>query len=177
MRRQQFIIFGQPPEASQPGKRALHHPPTGNDFEAFLVIGALDDLDLDAQMVGDPVEKGTIIPTVRPDFGQARKPLGEVFEERLSPLAFPQVGSGDKDGQNQSVGIYEQMTFASFDLLVTVKADGVLPRRPPLSVVFTDWLSRTAAEGVGSRSWDVRTCSLSASWIWSHSPFLVHRRK
>lgn len=152
MLRQQFIVFGQPPEPSQPGKRAFYHPPTGNDFEPGEVIGALYDLDFDVQMFCHPVEKGAVIATIRPDFGEAGKLLGDTFEQRLGSLAFSQVGSRHKDRQDKSVGIYKQMTFAPFDLLVAVEADGVLTGLPPLSVVFTDWLSRMAAEGVGSRS-------------------------
>ncbi len=52
--------------------------------------------------------------------------------------------------KQQAQGVYDEMAFASFDLLAPIKADAVLVPVPPFSAVLTDWLSMMAAEGVGS---------------------------
>lgn len=152
MFRTQFVILGQTLKATKPAKSALHHPPTRHYLEAFEIVGALDDLDLDVKVLLDPLAKGSCVATVSPDFAQTREPLGCFVEQRLGSFAFVEVGGSDKDRQYQTVGVYQEMAFAAFDLFIAVVADGILAGLPPFSVVFTDWLSRMAAEGVGSRS-------------------------
>ena len=71
----------------------------------------------------------------------------------------------DNDGEDQSERVDDDVPFTSLDLLATI-----VPAKPPFSVVFTDWLSIIAAEGVGSRPALTRTCSRKVSWIICHVP-------
>jgi hypothetical protein len=75
-------------------------------------------------------------------------------------------------GQQQPHGVNHNVTLASFHLLTSVIAT-----RPPFSVVFTDWLSMMAAEGVGSLPSNSRTLGRKVSWIPSQVPSFLHRRK
>jgi hypothetical protein len=75
----------------------------------------------------------------------------------------------DHNGQQQSNGVYHNMTLTSIDFLASIIAPG-----PPFSVVFTDWLSMMAALGVGSRPWASLTLGRSASWILSQVPSSRH---
>jgi hypothetical protein len=51
------------------------------------------------------------------------------------------------DRQEQAQGVYDNVPLAALDLLA-----GVVAACPPFSTVFTDGLSRIAAEGLGFRS-------------------------
>jgi hypothetical protein len=65
--------------------------------------------------------------------------------------------------QQETVGIDEKMSLSSFDTLSRIITNSVLFFRPFFSAVLTDWLSRTAAEGVGSRPALTRRRSRSTS--------------
>jgi hypothetical protein len=56
--------------------------------------------------------------------------------------------------------------LATLDLLARVIAAAI----PLFSVVFTVWLSITAADGVASRPAATRTFSRNASWIFRQAP-------
>ena len=86
----------------------------------------------------NPRGEGAGVPAVGPNFGQARKLPLHLLEEGLGPVAFAQVGGRNKNRQDQTAGVYQQVTLASFDMLVTVETDVVLTGLPPFSVVFTD---------------------------------------
>jgi hypothetical protein len=71
------------------------------------------------------------------------------------------------DQQTQRVG--DNLALAAFDLLAGIIAGG-----PPLSVVLTDWLSMTPADGLGSRPAASRACSSSAKLVFSRTPLSRH---
>jgi hypothetical protein len=77
------------------------------------------------------------------------------------------------DGADEKpAGICQQMTLAAFDLLARVVSRGV-----PASVVFTDWLSITPADGLASRPSASRV-SINSSWlIEAQSPHARQRKK
>ena len=76
------------------------------------------------------------------------------LQEPLCQIPFAHTGFTDNHVQHQSLSIHQQMAFATFYTLVTVKA-----AMPPFSVVFTDWLSMIPALGVASRPICWRNCS------------------
>jgi hypothetical protein len=68
-------------------------------------------------------------------------------------------------GQQQAEGVDQQVALAAAGLLGAVVAV-----RPPRSVVFTLWLSKTAALGVGRRPWRTRSRARSTRTICSQRP-------
>src|SRR5215207_6631243 len=62
------------------------------------------------------------------------------------------------DHQQQPQGIHDDVALPALHLLASVEPTG-----PPFSVVWTDWLSITAALGVASRPSDCLTRSRKAS--------------
>lgn len=81
------------------------------------------------------------------------------------------VGRVYLDFQQQSLGINQQVALAPLHLLATIVAT-----RPPLCVVLADWLSMTAALGVGSLPERTLSFSLSAVFIASQMPSLRQTR-
>ena len=73
---------------------------------------------------------------------------------------------------DQTLGVHQQMPFPSLYFLASIIAT-----RPPLSVVFTDWLSIIPALGVGSRPTLTRSCSLKTVFILSITPSLRQTQK
>jgi hypothetical protein len=65
-----------------------------------------------------------------------------------------QIGGVDKDTQEETRRLHEEMALAPADLL-----GPIIAMRPPFAVVFTDWASMTAADGWGWRPIWVRTRS------------------
>src|SRR4029079_18936425 len=100
-----------------------------------------------------------------------------IGENLLGSFPIILVGGRDKHFQKASVGIHEEVTLATLDLFMGVITDIVLAAAPPFSVVLTDWLSKTAAEGVGSLPSLSRSASRRAGWIFSHSPLRLQRLK
>jgi hypothetical protein len=67
-------------------------------------------------------------------------------------------------GTDQQTGrVGDEVTLAAFDFASK-------PRGPPASVVLTDWLSMTPAEGLGSRPTISRACNNSSKLIRSNTP-------
>jgi hypothetical protein len=159
----ELVILCQALVSSQPGKGAFHYPAAWQDFKAFHVVAAQDNLDREAVLLLGPREQVACILSICPDLLQARKVLGTVLQNLLGSLPVILVGGGDKDLQDPSARVYEEVAFAAFDFLVRVIADVIVCFAPPFSVVLTDWLSKTAAEGVGSCCSRTRSASRKAA--------------
>jgi hypothetical protein len=71
----------------------------------------------------------------------------------------------DDNREDQPQGVDGHVSLAPLDLIATI-----VPAKPSFSVVFTDWLSMIAADGVGSRPDFTRTCSRKASCIVCQVP-------
>ncbi len=173
----EFIIAYQPFVASQPSKCPLDDPAARLHLKASSVIGTLDDFKDDAKFLLCPVNEGTGVLPVCPNLRQTWEAVFAPGQKVFGSLAVVVVGGRDKDAQYPSVGVYKEMPLASFDLFVRVITNIVFALAPPVSVVLTDWLSRTAAEGGGSLPTRLRSASRRAVWMFSHSPFWLHKEK
>ena len=143
--RQRLIVFAQSAVLAQPRKRAFDDPTLGQDHE-LARLAAFDDLNHTAMGVLGPIKELTAIPAVGPDDFQPREPTGDSSDHRHSPDSVLDVGGMDHDSQDQTERVNEDMSFSARNFLTRVIA-----AIPPLSAVLTDWLSRTAALGVGLR--------------------------
>lgn len=88
-----------------------------------------------------------MIARIQPQLPQV-SPLrrGKSLQYQLRPIPVGQVGGMHHDREQQPAGLDQQMALAPVHLLGPVIAPD-----PPFSVVRTDWLSRRAAAGNGSR--------------------------
>src|SRR5262249_44890560 len=89
----------------------------------------------------------------------------DLFEQGLGRVAVLHVGGEHQHGPDQAEGVDEQVPLAALDFF-----PASYPRGPPASVVFTDWLSITAALGVPSRSSSRRRSTRRAAWTCSIPP-------
>ena len=101
-----------------------------------------------------------------------KPPAVQAPEQRHRAVAVANVGRGHLDLADQAEGVDQQVALAAVDPLGTVVA--VLP---PRSVVFTLWLSRIAALGVGRRPCRVRSWTYSTRWICPHNSCCRQLRK
>jgi hypothetical protein len=101
-------------------------------------------------------------------------------QDQGCPIAVLDVGRMEHRRDRQAVGVGEQVALAPPGLrrgrLLTF-LPASYPRRPPLSVVLTDWLSMTPADGLASRPAASRTRITSAWLIVCHNPASRHRQK
>ena len=169
---QSFIIFAQPTTPTQPCQCAFHDPSAGQHLEMVAVRRTLDNLQKPTTEGVCPLHKLSSISAICPDQLEPRKSPHQFRKHKLGPVSVLDIRSMDDNGQKQSQSVYDDMAFASRDLLARVVA-----ARPPFSVVLTDWLSMMAALGVGSRPSTSRTLGRSASWMRSQLPSSLHCRK
>ena len=99
-----------------------------------------------------------MIPAISPDQLQARKSSHQFRQDCIRSVPIRHIRRVDNDREDQSERVDDDMPLASLDLLAAI-----VTAQPPFSVVFTDWLSMIAAEGVDSRPACTRTCSRKAS--------------
>jgi len=157
--RQSFVIFAQAAVAIEPAEGSLDDPALGRNVKALLGLIALDDVHLPAGKLLDPLDKLPGIAGISPDFLQPSTGQANFLNHLLSSVAILLIGPMNHQADDQSERVDERVALAPFDLLACV----ITAQRPPFSVVLTDWLSRIAALGWGSRSSAWRTCAWSAS--------------
>jgi site-specific DNA recombinase len=132
-------------------KDYFHRSAAGQDREALLLLGS-----------GHAV---VLVALVGPDQAQPREPHQRPPQHQLGAVGLLDVRRMDHHDQQQAQRIDEDVAFAAVYAL-----GRIIAARPPFSVVLTDWLSRIAALGVGSRPSASRTFARSASWIAPHVP-------
>lgn len=146
---QRFVVLAQTTITTEPGKGSLHDPPLGQNLEAGHIVAAFDDLQDPVAQLPSPVDQFAGVSPIGPNQLEPRELPDQLGQHQLGPVAVLDVGGVYDYGQDQAQGVYDDVPLASLDLLA-----GVVTARPPFSAVFTDWLSMTAAEGVGLRpSW------------------------
>jgi hypothetical protein len=82
----------------------------------------------------------------------------------------------DDDPHRQPFAVDQGVDFAVLDLLPDVVTD-LLVITAPFSADLTDWLSRTAAEGLASRPRRSRKAMCSSAQIASQTPSRWNLRK
>jgi hypothetical protein len=138
----------------------------------------LTTLTLGAKRRLHPLDEATAIARVHPQVPEPREPLlkiGQGLQQEATAVAVRDISGMDQRLEHKALGIDEQVPLAPGQFLASIVA--VRVRRPPFSVVLTDWLSMIAALGVGSRPIRRRASSRSRVWSCSQVPSLRQRRK
>ena len=114
-------------------------------METRDVVRALHDLQNPSAEFLHPRDQLSGIPPVRPDLLEARELADQFRQNELGSVSILNARGVDHDREDQAQGIDDEMALTTGYLLARIKA-----ARPPFSVVFTDWLSTTAALGLAS---------------------------
>lgn len=153
---EKLVVLAQSTVAPQPPEGALDDPPARQELEALQVVGTLDDLQPQlgaATERGHPREQRSSVRRVGPDEAHpGEEGVGEPLKHELGAVAILDVRRVDDDSDQQPEGVDQDVTLAPVDLFARI-----VPVRPPLSVVLTDWLSRMPALGSRARPSASRT--------------------
>ena len=169
-------ILGKTPVSSEPGEDAFDHPPPGQDNEA-LHVAPLDDLHAHQRhLCHNSFNLPGVVTAIGPDHFEPGQAPAYLVENQPGTVAVLDCGGVDKDPHWQPFGIDQCVDFAAFDLLAGVVTYLVVSTAP-FSADFTDWLSRTAVAGLGSRPIRARKAMCSSAQIASHTPSRWNLRK
>lgn len=120
----------------EPTQGAFHHPPTGQKDKAFLRATAHNRLQNKVKARDHPIEEGPAIGAVHLDAPPLLASPREALKHRPGSDRGRDRGGGHDNHPQQPQGIHQPMTFATLDLLATVKAafTGNLGRLDALAV-------------------------------------------
>ena len=169
---QGFVVLAQPATTPQPRQCSLNHPPAWQHLEVMAGPGPPHNLQDPARYGHHPVHQLAAVASVSPDESQAWESSYQFIYDQPRPISVLDIGRMHHHRQQQSHGIYDDVSLSTVDLLASIIAT-----RPPFSVVFTLWLSIIAALGVGSLPTASRTEGRSVSLTRSHVPSIVQLRK
>ena len=120
--RGEFVVNGQSSEACEPGKRPLDHPAFDDGHKAPRTRGPAADLMLKAE-AGQVPGQAPPIALIRDDRAQACAPAKRALGQQVPGLApIVAVGRVDPAGQNTSLHVGDNLTFAAIDALASVRA-------------------------------------------------------
>ena len=148
---------------TQPAEGSLHNPAAWKHIETLNLVGSLYNLQLErvaGAQLGNPLNKFPGISPISPNELDAPKAVAYPVEQQFGAIPVLNIGRMDDNRYNQPQRVYQQVAFAAVDFLA-----GIISMDPPFSVVLTDWLSRIAALGSGSRPTEMRTSLCNVSWI------------
>ena len=140
-------VFGETAVASEPCKGALDHPAPGLWLEGSDALDSGDDLDRPRAEIGHRLEQlWHSIDAVGEDGAQRGEHPSHGLQQRHRAVIVLDVGGLHENREQRAFGIGDDVSN---------------PRGPPLSVVFTLWLSMMPADGVGFRPTASRANSTS----------------
>ena len=138
-----FLASRRPGRAS----RVSAPPPAAREEDKARGPGEAPDYDRarPAQETGEPGREPVASAIGEHELEPRTEPL-QPAQQVAGSIGVLDVGGMDDNAEQQAGGVDRDMPFAALDLLRRVPA-----ARPPFSVVFTLWVSITAALGLGSR--------------------------
>ena len=119
--RGEFVVDGQPPEAGEPGKGALHDPTLRHVHEAAGTGRAAANLVREPE-AGPVPGKAPAIAPVRHHRDQALAPIGSGRQQGKSFYPVVPVGRMDPASQNAALYIGQNPTFTAIDVLAPLDA-------------------------------------------------------
>ena len=147
--------------SGQPGEGPFDDPTFWQDDEALDADGSQDGLQDPTEVLVDPLrEARATVSKVTEDDLDATKLFSQLFHPPLGSILILPIGSMDHHRQQKPEGVDSDMSLATGDFLACI-----VTMRPPFcgAAVLTDWLSITAALGVGFLPTLRRTFSRSLS--------------
>jgi len=115
-----LVVADKPAVLDDPSESALNHPTTAQHLEAFCGGRTFDDLDDDMSLLPGPVHEATGISSVGKGVFDERVSCTGRFEHHLGAIAILNVGRMDPDGKEPSIGVGQDVTLATFNLLARV---------------------------------------------------------
>jgi len=163
--RQMLVILAQTATLTQPGKSALNNPSFGQHLKAALFRVASNDLKANPKdRFTIMLQSRTVIPPIQKQQFPTIKEGHAAQNKRQSNFVLP-IGRMHFNGNQPSLGINDNVSFASFDLFATIKTTSA-----PFSVVLTDWLSPIKTLGSALRSSSTRTFARNSLLSRCHVP-------
>ena len=167
-----FVVFAQATTPAEPCECSLDHPSERQDIELATVPWTPHDFKPPSCQAPYPLDQLSTIARVSPDQAQTLKPTLQFTDNQLRSISVLNVCRMNHHIQQQSCGIYYDVSLSTIYLFACV-----LAARAPFSVVLADWLSMIAALGSGLLPSDSRTAGRNSSCTRSHVPSRVHPRK
>lgn len=168
-----LVVLAEATEVVEPAEGALDYPSAGKDFEAGYSIRAADDLHLEVatfEALAHPIPQLLAsVATVGPDALDAGERLVDLVEHQPRTIAVLHVRRVHAHLQYQTIGVHQQMTLSSHNLLSRIISAHSSPpsRSHALAIQYrTAWgffLPRAS-----------RAASRSASCSLLHTPAALH---
>jgi hypothetical protein len=150
-----FEILCQPATATEPCESTFDDPSAGQDFEALRHVGTFDDFYRPfANALQSLAQFISGIATIGEDVAQPGIARADRSKDAWSAVAILNAGFMHDEPDQVALGVGDDVALAALDFSATSSLSllpASKPRGPPLSVVFTDWLSITPAVGLASR--------------------------
>ena len=134
---QAFPVLGQTATPVQPGDCPLNDPAL-RQHDELADVGPLDDLDVDllADAVQPLLELRPLVAAVRVKFQQKWEQAEYSAHQQYAAITILDICRMDDGTQQQTLGIYQEMTLLALDFLA-----GIIPGRidagPPFSALLT----------------------------------------
>jgi len=156
---QRFIILAESTVLAEPAEGALDDPTLGKHDE-LAHLRALHNLDHTPIHLLGYIHERASVAAIGPDQLDPTEAADHFCKHQLPAVAVLNISTMDDHGQDQPERVNDNMPLSAGDFLARVITVG-----PPFwgAAVFTDWLSITAALGVGFLPTLRRTFSRSLS--------------
>src|SRR5260370_32338984 len=114
-------VLGETSAATEPSQAALHHPPPGQELEAFDAGRAVNAFDRPRAAIGDGVEQlVAAIDAVGEDMAQLGEGLPQRAQQGNRTMRILDAGFVHAHGEQEPLGVGDDMALASFDAFAGV---------------------------------------------------------
>jgi hypothetical protein len=139
--RRSFEVLGKTAASAKPGEGSLDDPTPREKLEAFDALWSLDDLNRPWSAMGErSYELIAAVNSIGKDMAQLGKPAPQLLQQRNGPVAILNVGGVNLNGEQEAIGVGDNMSFAAVDTLTGIVASRTagLGRRCTLTVEPVD---------------------------------------
>ncbi len=156
---QGFVVLAQSSVLAEPAERPFNDPAFGQ-YNERVRVRPFDNLDHTFEPLFGDANKLTGVPAIGPDQLQSTEQTDHLCQHVLAAVAILNVSRMNDDRKDQTQCVNDDVSFSPCDFLTRI-----VTMRPPFrgAAVLIDWLSITAALGVGFFPTLRRTFSRSLS--------------